>query len=39
MILTPVRSPWESFHELSPVGDDFINLRLRLTKSAGQAGP
>ncbi len=38
LILTPARSTWESFTELAPAADDFMQLRPRLMKSAGQAG-
>ncbi|MES2624186.1 MAG: type II toxin-antitoxin system VapB family antitoxin [Pseudomonadota bacterium] len=38
LILTPARSTWESFTELVPAADDFMQLRPRLMKSPGQAG-
>lgn len=38
LVLTPARSTWESFKQLSPAADDFMQLRPRLMKSPGQAG-
>ena len=38
LVLTPARSTWESFKELSSASDDFMQLRPRLMKSPGQAG-
>ena len=38
LILTPVRSTWESFTEFPPAAEDFMQLRPRLMKSPGQAG-
>lgn len=37
LILTPARSTWESFGELAPAADDFMQLRPRLLKTSPQA--
>ncbi|MGV3593166.1 MAG: type II toxin-antitoxin system VapB family antitoxin [Gammaproteobacteria bacterium] len=35
LVLTPARSTWESFVELAPAADDFMQLRPRLLKTNG----
>ena len=38
LILTPVRSTWETFAQLTPAGDEFMQVRPRLLKAVGQVG-
>jgi antitoxin VapB len=35
LVITPARSTWESFAELAPAADDFMQLRPRLLKPQG----